>query len=104
LDDLGCPSGYRGLRPHPHDLHKYLRCGIGVNPQVEQCPQGMIFQGSTLVCVFSDSSRTASKFDFIRYPYPYCLAPLGSSAFTFGFLISHYAAHALLAYWLFTLL
>ncbi|XP_065721044.2 uncharacterized protein teq isoform X5 [Drosophila suzukii] len=79
LDDLGCPSGFRGLRPHPRDLHKYLRCGIGVNPQVEQCPQGMIFQGSTLVCVFSDSSRTStSSFTSAEIQVNYLLCPVGA--------------------------
>ncbi|XP_070135692.1 uncharacterized protein teq isoform X3 [Drosophila bipectinata] len=47
-EELGCPTGYRGLRSHPHDPHKYLRCGIGVQPQVEPCPQGQIFDGFSL--------------------------------------------------------
>ncbi|KPU78927.1 uncharacterized protein Dana_GF10854, isoform D [Drosophila ananassae] len=59
--DLGCPTGYRGLHSHPHDPHKYLRCGIGVQPQVEQCPQGQIFDGYRLVCVFSASSQISSN-------------------------------------------
>nr|XP_017089554.2 uncharacterized protein LOC108120408 isoform X1 [Drosophila bipectinata] len=58
-EELGCPTGYRGLRSHPHDPHKYLRCGIGVQPQVEPCPQGQIFDGFSLVCVFSGPSQTS---------------------------------------------
>lgn len=95
LDDLGCPPGTRGLRPHPHDVHKYLRCGIGVKPQVEQCPRGHIFDGSSSVCVYSDSPRTSCKCHFISYPY--CLASLDSSAFSFRVIFSYYAVHALLA-------
>ncbi|XP_043950596.2 uncharacterized protein LOC108029525 isoform X6 [Drosophila biarmipes] len=76
--DLGCPSGFRGLRPHPHDLHKYLRCGIGVQPQVEQCAQGMIFHGSSLVCVFSDSSRTSSSSTSAEIQVNYLLCPVGA--------------------------
>ncbi|XP_039230208.1 uncharacterized protein LOC6532617 isoform X3 [Drosophila yakuba] len=64
--DLGCPPGTRGLRPHPHDVHKYLRCGIGVNPQVEQCPPGHTFDGFSSVCVYSDSPRTS----YPSYPLP----------------------------------
>ncbi|XP_070135693.1 uncharacterized protein teq isoform X5 [Drosophila bipectinata] len=60
-EELGCPTGYRGLRSHPHDPHKYLRCGIGVQPQVEPCPQGQIFDGFSLVCVFSGPSQTSSN-------------------------------------------
>ncbi|XP_070070654.1 uncharacterized protein teq isoform X4 [Drosophila takahashii] len=78
-EDLGCPSGFRGIRPHPHDVHKYLRCGIGVKPQVEQCPQGTIFDGSTLVCVFSDSSRTSSSsFTSAEIQVNYLLCPVGA--------------------------
>ncbi|KAH8343165.1 hypothetical protein KR059_005797, partial [Drosophila kikkawai] len=58
-EQLGCPPGTRGLHPHPHDPHKYLRCGIGVQPQVEQCPQGQIFDGFRLVCVYSGSAQTS---------------------------------------------
>ncbi|XP_017028293.1 uncharacterized protein teq isoform X1 [Drosophila kikkawai] len=60
-EQLGCPPGTRGLHPHPHDPHKYLRCGIGVQPQVEQCPQGQIFDGFRLVCVYSGSAQTSSS-------------------------------------------
>ncbi|KAH8335287.1 hypothetical protein KR074_005359, partial [Drosophila pseudoananassae] len=60
-EELGCPTGYRGLRSHPHDPHKYLRCGIGVQPQVEQCPQGQVFDGFSLVCVFSGPSQISSN-------------------------------------------
>ncbi|XP_017049583.1 uncharacterized protein LOC108093796 isoform X2 [Drosophila ficusphila] len=77
--DLDCPSGVRGLRPHPHDLHKYLRCGIGVKTQVEQCPQGQIFDGSTLVCVYSGSSQTSSSaFTSTEIQVNYLLCPLGA--------------------------
>ncbi|KAH8380510.1 hypothetical protein KR009_011156, partial [Drosophila setifemur] len=58
---LSCPPGIRGLHPHPHDPHKYLRCGLGVQPQVEQCPGVQIFDGSSLVCVFSGSYQSSSS-------------------------------------------
>ncbi|XP_017121904.1 uncharacterized protein LOC108142506 isoform X3 [Drosophila elegans] len=78
-EDLGCPPGTRGLRPHPHDLHKYLRCGIGVKTQVEQCPQGMIFDGSTLVCVHSGSFQSSSSsFTSAEIQVNYLLCPVGA--------------------------
>ncbi|KAH8288065.1 hypothetical protein KR018_011505, partial [Drosophila ironensis] len=58
---LSCPPGTRGLHPHPHDPHKYLRCGIGVQAQVELCPQDQIFDGSSLVCVFFGSAQSSSS-------------------------------------------
>nr|NP_001163393.2 tequila, isoform F [Drosophila melanogaster]ACZ94664.2 tequila, isoform F [Drosophila melanogaster] len=79
FDDLGCPPGTRGLRPHPHDVHKYLRCGIGVKPQVEQCPRGHIFDGSSSVCVYSDSPRTSSSsFTSAEIQVNYLLCPVGA--------------------------
>ncbi|XP_039149703.1 uncharacterized protein LOC6737381 isoform X2 [Drosophila simulans] len=79
LDDLGCPPGTRGLRPHPHDVHKYLRCGIGVKPQVEQCPLGHIFDGSSSVCVYSDSPRTSSSsFTSAQIQVNYLMCPVGA--------------------------
>ncbi|XP_026832666.1 uncharacterized protein LOC6545031 isoform X3 [Drosophila erecta] len=78
-EDLGCPPGTRGLRPHPHDVHKYLRCGIGVRPQVEQCPPGHIFDGSSLVCVYSDSPRTpSSSFAAAEIQVNYLMCPVGA--------------------------
>ncbi|XP_016973149.1 uncharacterized protein LOC108040261 isoform X2 [Drosophila rhopaloa] len=78
-EELGCPPGTRGLRPHPHDLHKYLRCGIGVKTQVEQCPQGMIFDGPTLVCVHSGSFQTSSSsFTSAEIQVNYLLCPVGA--------------------------
>ncbi|XP_023031907.1 uncharacterized protein LOC6643128 isoform X2 [Drosophila willistoni] len=54
-----CPPGVRGLYPHPHDQRKYLRCGIGVKAQVEQCPATQIFDGQRLVCVFSATATNS---------------------------------------------
>ncbi|XP_017071832.1 uncharacterized protein LOC108108319 isoform X1 [Drosophila eugracilis] len=75
VDGLGCPPGTRGRRPHPHDVYKFLQCGIGVKAQVEQCPQGMIFDSSSLVCVNSDPSRT-SYLAFAEVNYLMC--PIGA--------------------------
>ncbi|KAH8395222.1 hypothetical protein KR222_002788 [Zaprionus bogoriensis] len=53
---LSCPASTRGLQPHPHDPHKYLKCGIGVQPIVESCELGKVFDGHSLRCVSTDLS------------------------------------------------
>ncbi|KAM8710851.1 hypothetical protein ACLKA7_017475 [Drosophila subpalustris] len=59
--DLSCPPGTRGLRPHPHDPHKYLRCGIGVQSIVEDCQLNEVFDGHSLTCVSSASQAHLSS-------------------------------------------
>ncbi|XP_030561181.1 uncharacterized protein LOC115762940 isoform X1 [Drosophila novamexicana] len=48
---LTCPEGARGQFPYPNDPYKYVICGIGVQPRLEQCPSGKIFDGHSLICI-----------------------------------------------------
>lgn len=64
-----CPAGTRGLHPHPHDPHKYLKCGIGVQAIVENCPLGEIFDAHSLICIPSgisdERAHVSSKFSYL---------------------------------------
>ncbi|EDV95796.1 GH15575 [Drosophila grimshawi] len=51
FNGAGCPAGARGLFPIPSDPQSYLKCGIGVQPIVEQCNPGQIFDAHSLSCV-----------------------------------------------------
>ncbi|KAL7733723.1 hypothetical protein ACLKA6_011458 [Drosophila palustris] len=59
--ELSCPPGTRALRPHPHDPHKYLRCGIGVQPIVEDCQLNEVFDSNSLTCVSSGNQAHLSS-------------------------------------------
>ncbi|XP_060652585.1 uncharacterized protein LOC132788919 isoform X3 [Drosophila nasuta] len=51
--DLSCPPGVRGPHPHPTDPHKYLSCGIGMQPIVQECELSWVFDSNLLTCVSS---------------------------------------------------
>ncbi|XP_043866150.1 uncharacterized protein LOC6586608 isoform X5 [Drosophila mojavensis] len=59
---LSCPVGARGNVFYPHDPSKYILCGIGVEPRLEQCPHGEIFDRHSLICTPTGSSSAHTDF------------------------------------------
>ncbi|XP_030239469.1 uncharacterized protein LOC108651696 isoform X1 [Drosophila navojoa] len=57
-----CPSGALGYVFYPDDPSKYVICGIGVKPRLEQCPHGEIFDRHSLICTPTGSSSSHTDF------------------------------------------
>lgn len=66
-----CPVGALGNVFYPNDPSKYVLCGIGVKPRLEQCPQGEIFDRHSLICTPTGSSSAHTDFTCKLYSIPY---------------------------------